>query len=114
MFPVFTYAPTFEYPLSGNVTQAISPSFEIEGVWEIEHEVVTSVASYGKQLGKLTEAVLALADAIDLPPEAQPAITAVREISEGVEEAKTRAVDALRAKAELAAARLAKVDGSDQ
>ena len=66
MFP-FVYSPTYEYPLSGDVVQGISPNFffEMEGIPEVEYEVTTTVASYGKQLGKLTEAVLALADKID-------------------------------------------------
>ena len=97
MFP-FVYAPTFEYPLSGDVSQGISPSFGIyiEGIPEVEHEVVTSVASYGKQLGKLTEAVLALAEKAGLDG---PEIAAVREIAEGVAEAKTRARDKVEARA---------------
>ena len=80
MFP-FTYAPTFEYPLSGNVLQSIAPDFglEIEGIPEVEHEVITTVASYGTQLGKLTDAVLELAEKVGLD---SAAITEVREIAE--------------------------------
>ncbi|MEO1798459.1 MAG: hypothetical protein AAFR53_15830, partial [Pseudomonadota bacterium] len=83
-------------------------SFEIEGIPEVEHEVVTSVASYGKQLGKLTEAVLALAAASGVKG---PEIDAVREIAEGVKEAKTRAAEAARARAEAVAARVRKLEG---
>ena len=108
MFP-FTYAPTFEYPLSGNVLQSIAPDFglEIEGIPEVEHEVITTVASYGTQLGKLTDAVLELAEKVGLD---SAAITEVREIAEGVEAAKTRALEAVRARAAKAAARVEKLE----
>ncbi len=107
MFP-FIYSPTYEYPLSGDVVQGISPnfSFEMEGIPEVEYEVCTSVASYGKQLGKLTEAVLALAEKTGLDGKE---IDAVRTIAAGVEEAKLRARDAVALRAEKAAERAAKL-----
>lgn len=105
MFPV-QWSPTWNFPLSGDVRQDIDPIFglEIKGVPEIEREVVTSVASYGKQLGKITEALLVLAKATktDLPE--------IAELAEEVEAAKLRAKDALRARAEEALARLEAVD----
>ena len=108
MFP-FVYAPTYEYPLSGDVTQGISPSFgqEIEGIPEVEYEVITTVASYGTQLGKLTDAVLALAEKIGLE---SSEISALQEIADGVEEAKHRAREAVKMRAEKLAARAAKID----
>ncbi len=107
MFP-FVYSPTYEYPLSGDVIQGISPSFafEMEGIPEVEYEVCTTVASYGKQLGKLTEAVLALAEKTGLKGKE---IEAVREIAEGVKAAKIRASEAAEARAAKAAARAAKL-----
>ena len=97
MFP-FTFAPHIEYPLSGNITQSIAPNFgEIEGVPEVEHEVITSVASYGKQLGKLTEALLLVADKMGVEG---PEIDDLREIADGVKEAKWRALEAVRVRAE--------------
>ena len=108
MFP-FVYSPTFEYPLSGDITQGIAPVFgDIEGIPEVEHEVVTSVASYGKQLGKLTEAVLVLAERAGVDAEE---IEAVRQISAGVEAAKMRAAAKVRVRAEAAAERADKLDG---
>ena len=108
MFP-FIYSPTYEYPLSGDVVQDVSPVFgDIEGIPEVEHEVVTTVASYGKQLGKLTEAVLALAEASGVKG---AEIDAMREIAEGVEAAKRRAAEAVRARAEAATARAEKLEG---
>lgn len=108
MFP-FIYSPTYEYPLSGDIVQGISPSFswEIEGIPEVEYEVVTTVASYGKQLGKLTEAVLALADKVELKGKE---VEAVRKIAAEVEEAKLRARDAVRARARKAAERAEKLE----
>ncbi len=108
MFP-FLYAPTYEYPLSGDVVQGISPSFswDMEGIPEVEYEVCTSVASYGKQLGKLTEAVLALAEKIDLEG---PEFDALRDIQSGVEAAKVRARDAARDRVKKAEARAAKLE----
>lgn len=108
MFP-FVYSPTFEYPLSGDVVQGITSSFtwDIEGIPEVEYEVCTTVASYGKQLGKLTEAVLALAEKAGLDSKE---IKAVRKIAREVEEAKIRARDAVRDRADKAEARAAKLE----
>lgn len=107
MFP-FTYAPTYQYPLSGDVTQAIAPQFvDIAGIPEVEWEVVTSEASYGKQLGKLTEAVLALVDKTGLEG---AEVDALREIAAGVEAAKGRALVAVRERAVKAAGDLRRVE----
>jgi hypothetical protein len=108
MFP-FLYAPTFQYPLSGNVTQEIAPQFgEIAGIPEVEWEVIRTEASYGTQLGKLTDAVLALADKAGLEG---PEIDALREIAAGVEEAKGRALAAVRERAAKAAGDVKRVEG---
>mgnify|MGYP001796223321 FL=1 len=109
MFP-FTFAPHFEYPLSGNITQSIAPNFgEIEGVPEVEHEVITSVASYGKQLGKLTEALLLVADKMGV--EGQE-IDDLREIADRVKEAKGRALEAVKARAEKVRERVEVLENS--
>ncbi len=60
----------WQMPLSGDVkdispvTSWFSPQYDINiaGDSELEKHVITKVASYGKQLGKLTNAVLELAD----------------------------------------------------
>lgn len=58
-------------PFSGNsaeginpITTLMSPSYSINfaGNQQVERKVVEDVASYGKQLGKLSEAVLELAN----------------------------------------------------
>ena len=66
----------FREPWSGNVTQRItapwfSPSLTVNyaGDPEVEDRVVTEVASYGKQLGWLTEIAIALATGQPVPPE---------------------------------------------
>ena len=109
MFP-FVYSPTYEYPLSGDVRQDISPYFstEIAGIPEVEYEVFTEVASVGTQLGKLTEAVLALAGKVGLEG---PEVEAVREIATGVAAAKVRVAEEVRARAERAAVRAEKLEG---
>jgi hypothetical protein len=64
----------FRSPLSGNVNQRItapwfSPSLTVNyaGDPQVEDRVVTEVASYGKQLGWLTEIAIALAKEQKLP-----------------------------------------------
>jgi len=66
----------FRAPLSGNVAQRItapwfSPSLTVNyaGDAAVEDRVVTEVASYGKQLGWLTEIAIALARNQPLPVE---------------------------------------------
>src|ERR1700722_17660768 len=71
--------PVFRLPLSGNVTQTIHPwtwtfnpvgsqvglvNIELGQSSEpaIEEEVVTDIASYGKQLGRIEEALLVLVE----------------------------------------------------
>ena len=109
MFPFLVNAPTIEYPLSGNVVQEISPAFfaGMEGVPEIEHEVVTRVASYGAQIGALTDAVLVLAKACGVKGEE---IKEVERLAAEVTAAKDRVKDALRGRAEASLRRLKQVD----
>lgn len=110
VFP-FVYAPTYEYPLSGDVSQRIAPDFglDIEGIPEVEHEVVTTVASFGKQLGKLTDAVLALADKAQMLDAEE--IVELKKIADGVEAAKSRAKEAAEARAERMRNRADKLAG---
>ncbi len=71
--------PVFRLPLSGNVSQSILPwtwqfnpigsqvglvNIELgqSSAPEVEEEVMTDVASYGKQLGRLQDALLVLLD----------------------------------------------------
>src|ERR1700688_3505353 len=66
----------FRLPLSGDVAQRItapwfSPSLTVNyaGDPAVEDRVVTEVASYGKQLGWITEIAIALAKREPLPEE---------------------------------------------
>jgi hypothetical protein len=69
MFPFYRYfSPHFRFPFSGDVNQQISPETDwffgaIDpkvGDGEIEKEVFLRIASYGKQLGKITSVLLRL------------------------------------------------------
>ena len=109
MFPFLVNAPTIEYPLSGDVVQDIEPNFgdQIVGVPEIEREVITRVASYGDQIGALTDAVLALAKKVGLDGDE---IAEVQRLSDEVDAAKTRVRGAIKARAEIALRKLEVAD----
>lgn len=105
MFDVL--APIFRAPFSGDVTQEITPNFlssNIKGSPAIESKVITNVASYGKQLGKILDALQHLSASTGT---AMPEIDLlVREI----DKVKERSRDELREEAEAALARLRKAD----
>ncbi len=104
----------YRWPLSGDVSQDITPltnlfspqlSMHFAGNQEIEREVVSQVASYGKQLGMLTEAVLAVAgDSKD------PAVERLRETRDAVEDIKARHQTQAAKAAEQAMERLRRTD----
>lgn len=84
----------FRLPFSGNVNENIAPSFspsltiDFAGNPKVEDRVVREVASYGSQLGWLTEIVLALADKDErTPPE--DALDKLRKASKEIDEIKT-------------------------
>ena len=69
--------PTFKLPLSGNVTQSISPwsgwfspsggqyglvniNLGLSSEPKVEEEVLSDVASYGRQLGQMGDAIIVL------------------------------------------------------
>lgn len=69
MFPFYRYfSPHFRFPFSGDVNQQISPETDWffgninpqVGDGEIEKEVFLKIASYGKQIGKITAVLLRL------------------------------------------------------
>ena len=98
MFPWLTYwAPEVRYPFSGAVVQDISPE-TVFGAIEpqagnaaVEAEVFRSKAAYGKQLGILTDVVLALVDksAID-EADAKHALEQLHALREQIGEVKAR------------------------
>ena len=105
--PFDVWAPMYRAPFSGDVTQEISPSVlstNIKGVHEIEKKIQTEVASYGKQLGKILEALAILSDKTDIPlPEISKLIC-------DVDDVKKDCRDDVLADAENALKRLRKVD----
>ena len=106
MFPnLFPYV--FRAPFSGDVIQDIQPrllSPEIKGSPLIEARIQTEVASYGKQLGKVLEALQLLGEKTGTP------LPAIDKLVAGVEEVKADAKDELRAEALAALDRLRKAD----
>lgn len=107
MTPFDIWAPIFRAPFSGNVTQEISPrllSPNIQGVPEIEHKIETEVASFGKQLGKIIEALRELSTETKVPLEDIDALY------HKIEAVKADSKDAMRAHAVEALARLKAAD----
>ena len=105
--PFDVCAPMFRAPFSGDVTQEIVPrlfSPDIKGVPEIEHKVLTEVASYGKQLGKVLEALQILSASTQTPlPDIDALVT-------GIEAVKEKSKAAIRADAMAALERLRAID----
>ncbi len=106
-FPFDIWSPTFRAPFSGDVRQEIVPRFfspDIKGSPEIERRIETEVASVGRQMGKVLEALAILGKDAGVP---LPEIAA---LIAGVEAVKADAKDVLRAEAEAALARLKQAD----
>jgi hypothetical protein len=101
--------PTFKLPLSGDVVQSINPftAFMTGGQFglininmgqssepAVEAEVLADVASYGKQLGRIGDALIALLEHFDLEEELSPqgkkAIEALKEMLEQVAKVKEK------------------------
>ena len=108
----------FIWPFSlfapGNFTQPILPDWSLQrvnvnyvGNPEIEREVVEKVASFGKQLGIITDAVLALADG---KPKDDKAVMRLRDIAAKIEELKERNKTSLADQARGAMERLEKAE----
>jgi hypothetical protein len=120
MFPWFwLWAPRFNYPWSGSVAQEISPDTTWffgaikpqAGIGEVEKEIF-DVASYGKQLGLITEVLLSLAsaDAIDSAKAAE-SLRRLKEIHAEIEKVKAENSHRL---AEAAIAMLRKLRARDR
>ena len=102
MFNPFSFPPfAWNMPLSGDVkdispvTSWFSPQYEfnIAGNAALERQVIMKVASYGKQLGKLTNAVLELADG-----EPGAAVESLRAMAKEIEDLKNKTlVDSIEA-----------------
>ena len=101
--------PTFKLPLSGDVVQSINPftAFMTGGQFglvninmgqssepEVEQEVLSDVATYGKQLGRIGDALIVLLAHFHprqpLTAEEKGAITALNELLEKVADIKKK------------------------
>lgn len=93
---LWVWAPHLQLPLSGNVTQDIDPVVELfngqtdrdRGDPQIEQRAFR-VASYGKQLGLITDVLVAMAD--EAPPKGevgQDALTRLKNIQTEIAQAK--------------------------
>src|SRR5438045_1613031 len=110
--------PPFMWPFNlfapGNLNQPILPGWSFGNVsvnyafnTEIEKDVVEKVASFGKQLGIITDAVLALADG---KPKDDKAIVRLKEIAARIEEVKNQNKASLAEQARGAMQRLEKAE----
>jgi hypothetical protein len=111
-FP-FTWPYSF-FQAPQTLDQSINPGwFDVNinnyaGTPQIERDVVEKVASFGKQLGILTDAVLELAGS--KPRADNSAVTRLRDIAEKIEALKVLNKTALETEARDAMARLAKLE----
>jgi len=107
MWPFNLFAPN-------NLAQSILPgwfsnvSVNYAGNADIERKVVEEIASYGKQIGILTDAVLVLAH--DPPPPNEDPIDRLRKIAAAVRALKEKNKRSLAEEASDAMARLEKSD----
>lgn len=102
---------TFRAPLSGDVTQDIDPrffspnvTFEFAGDQRVEGRVVSRVASYGRQLDTLIEAVQAIGVSTKTP------LPALDDLAERISREKSTAKEDLARNARQALAALRSAD----
>jgi hypothetical protein len=112
-FP-FTWPYSF-FPALKTLEQPINPGWSFGGVNvnyqgnpSIERDVIEKVASYGKQLGIISEAILELAG--DKPKHGERPIARLREIVARIEALKSENKAALEREARSAMARLAEFE----
>jgi hypothetical protein len=120
MFPWFwLWAPQVQFPFSGSVAQRIDPDTRWffggirpqAGDGELEQRIHEDIASYGRQLGLLTEALLGLAGSEQVGPEqAGRSMKRLEDIRTDVEALKREADSRLAAQASAALDRLARHD----
>jgi len=115
MYPWLPWMSAFaRQPFGGDVSQAISPltnwfsptiEFDFAGDQHIEADIVANVASYGRQLGAITDAVLALARDDTSPP-----VTRLKDLAEQIEASKRRRRKSLEEDAKRSLETLRKTD----
>ena len=96
MYPVFWYwAPQFQFPFSGSVAQRIEPDFfsniaNSAGNGDVEREAF-DVASYGRQLGLISEVLLSMAGTDTVSrAKGQESLARLKVIHDKVEDVKRR------------------------
>jgi hypothetical protein len=96
MFPTFWWwAPQFQFPFSGSVAQRIEPDFFSNiangaGNGEVEREAF-DIASYGRQLGLITEVLLSMAGTDTVSrAQGQESLARLKVIHDQVEDVKRR------------------------
>jgi hypothetical protein len=115
IFDPFDMLGRFGGGVSVPVTQDIRPvwfptTITFAGSAPVETRVVSDVASYGRQLGLITEVVLALAEQASLSPEASRSRDRLAGIAKRIETVKKAVGGEPRAEAELALDRLERAD----
>jgi hypothetical protein len=105
MFPWYsTWAPTVHWPFSGAVKQTIAPETDWffgrialgGGDEDIEQRVFEEVASYGKQLGLISEILVEMADNVKLSKKNAESLARLKEIASRVEGIKDQQRDQQR------------------
>ena len=97
----------FNFPLSGNVTQEIEPDWFFgtidpeAGDSETEKEIFFKVASYGKQLGMITEVLLSIADELQVDSKNVKSLSELRELQAKIESIKASKKNRLKDNAKL-------------
>ncbi len=85
----------YNFPLSGNVNQKIEPDWFFGAIdpevgdSEIEKEVFLKAASYGKQIGMLTEVLISIADELKIDSDKNKTLAELKELQAKVEAIKT-------------------------
>ncbi|MDA0190501.1 MAG: hypothetical protein OSW77_09295 [Proteobacteria bacterium] len=121
MFPwLWLWAPQTHFPLSGSVAQHIEPKTFFDAIppaagdGRIEQRVFGEVATYGRQIGLLTEALLDLTEhGAPASAEGATAIRRLQEIRQAVERIKEEetARDAERIAEQLVALKVRNPEG---
>ena len=110
------YTANFNFPLSGSVNQRINPDWFFSiidsevGDSEIEKEIFLKVASYGKQIGMLTEVLISIAGELSINSENIKTLTELKELQDKVEAIKTAKQKRVKENAKIILDKLKKCD----
>lgn len=120
MIPWFWFwSPQFHFPFGGNLVQDIAPATDwffgsirpAAGDGATEQQIHEGIASYGRQLGLLTEVLLSMHGDPSIPPEqARDSVRRLQEIRREVEALKAREKPTLAESAAAVLDRLARED----